>query len=75
MILRCSHRWRLVIYLTTTIVGAYTIWNKDWFWDIKEVWRDYPHQVCNQKYAVHVSTYLYALQTLNLLCFDESRAY
>ncbi|XP_076327474.1 ceramide synthase 6-like [Tachypleus tridentatus] len=40
--------WRFTFYTTTFLYGFYTLYDKQWFWDTKYCWYDYPdHSVTN----------------------------
>jgi len=36
--------WRFLLYTTTSVYGVCYLWNKNWTWDIKEYWINYPFQ-------------------------------
>lgn len=39
--------WRFTYYTFSVVYGLWVLWDKPWFWNIDECWRDYPHQVNN----------------------------
>ncbi|XP_056642594.1 ceramide synthase 5-like [Diorhabda sublineata] len=36
--------WQLIFFTFTFITGMIILWNKSWFWILKECWVGYPHQ-------------------------------
>jgi sphingoid base N-palmitoyltransferase len=39
--------WRFTFYSFMVVYGVSVLWDKPWFWDIKQCWINYPHQVIN----------------------------
>ena len=37
--------WRFTYYLFAFSYGLWTLWDKQWLWDINYCWYDFPHQV------------------------------
>uniref|UniRef100_A0A1I8QE03 TLC domain-containing protein n=1 Tax=Stomoxys calcitrans TaxID=35570 RepID=A0A1I8QE03_STOCA len=40
----CETSWRCLYYTYSFIFGVIVLWNKAWFWDVKNCWYGYPHQ-------------------------------
>ncbi|XP_055842170.1 ceramide synthase 6 [Episyrphus balteatus] len=40
----CENSWRCLYYTYSFIFGLIVLWDKPWFWDIKNCWYGYPHQ-------------------------------
>jgi ceramide synthetase len=45
--------WRFSYYGFVFAYGVWTLWDKDWLWDINNCWYTFPHQVNQHK---HFST-------------------
>lgn len=41
----CENSWRFMYYTYSFAFGLYVLWDKPWFWDVKNCWYGYPHQV------------------------------
>lgn len=41
----CENSWRFLYYAHSFAFGLFVLWDKSWFWDIKNCWYGYPHQV------------------------------
>ncbi|XP_037941577.1 ceramide synthase 6-like [Teleopsis dalmanni] len=41
----CETTWRCIYYTYSFIFGVIVLWDKPWFWDLKNCWYGYPHQV------------------------------
>lgn len=41
----CENSWRFMYYTYSFTFGLYVLWDKPWFWDVKNCWYGYPHQV------------------------------
>jgi ceramide synthetase len=37
--------WRCSYYRFAFCYGLWTLWDKEWFWDINHCWYTFPHQV------------------------------
>lgn len=40
----CENTWRCLYYTYSFIFGLIVLWDKPWFWNIKNCWYGYPHQ-------------------------------
>lgn len=40
-----ENSWRCIYYTYSFVYGVIVLWNKPWFWDVKQCWYGYPHQV------------------------------
>lgn len=40
----CENSWRCIYYTYSFMYGVIVLWDKSWFWDIKNCWYGYPHQ-------------------------------
>ncbi|XP_067638271.1 ceramide synthase 6 isoform X2 [Eurosta solidaginis] len=40
----CENTWRCIYYTYSFIFGVIVLWDKPWFWDIKQCWYSYPQQ-------------------------------
>ena len=66
--------WRLTYHTFMTVLGFYVLWDKPWFANMNECWRNYPHQVIGQVfYQLSSSSFLLDFNLLCLLEFTMGR--
>ncbi|CAJ0959392.1 unnamed protein product, partial [Mesorhabditis belari] len=61
-ILECF--WRFSFYTFSWIYGLYVLWDKSWFWDVKNCWIDYPFHPIDQSiwwYYMLETSFYYSL--------------
>lgn len=66
----CENSWRFMYYTYSFTFGLYVLWDKPWFWDVKNCWYGYPHQViiifwtlfqCNGKICELIDSSIYLI--------------
>ncbi|XP_067638274.1 ceramide synthase 5 isoform X4 [Eurosta solidaginis] len=63
----CENTWRCIYYTYSFIFGVIVLWDKPWFWDIKQCWYSYPQQAAKlTKYAKYqkLCDFIFAIFTV-----------
>uniref|UniRef100_A0A3B3DSF7 Ceramide synthase 2-like n=1 Tax=Oryzias melastigma TaxID=30732 RepID=A0A3B3DSF7_ORYME len=48
--------WRFFFYLTAFVAGLVSLFDRPWFWDHRECWRQYPFQDFKEQVIHHLAT-------------------